>query len=84
MSGPARPVEFGVLPPDSEHCEYCEKPSAFRASGIQNVGFLVGIVGSMAGFREEPDIGSVSRISRLGGKCREWQVFLGWERCHEF
>ena len=49
----------------------------------RNVGFLVGNVGWMSGFLEEPDIGFANRISRLGRKCREWQVFLEGERCHE-
>jgi hypothetical protein len=47
---------------------------AHRAS---SVGFLAGNVGSVSGFLEEPDISYVNRISRLGRKCREGQVFLG-------
>ena len=42
-----------------------------------DVGFLAGNVGSVSGFLEEPDIGFANRISRLGRKFREWQVFLG-------
>src|SRR5450755_3529809 len=37
----------------------------------------------MSGFREEPDISFTNRMIRLWRKCREWQVFLGGERCHE-
>jgi hypothetical protein len=43
----------------------------------RNVGFLVGNVGWMSGFLEEPDISFYSKINGLHGKCREWQVFLG-------
>ena len=43
----------------------------------RNVGFLVGNVGWMSGFSKEPDIGFLSHINGLRGKCREWQVFLG-------
>ena len=49
----------------------------------RNVGFLVRNVGSVSGFSEEPDIGFLRRINGLHGKCREWQVFLARERCHE-
>jgi hypothetical protein len=49
----------------------------------RNVGFLVGNVGSMSGFLKEPDISFLSDINVLRGKCREWQVFLEGERCHE-
>jgi hypothetical protein len=50
---------------------------AFASFRQPDVGFLAGNVGSVAGFLEEPDIGFANRISRLGRKCREWQVFLG-------
>lgn len=50
----------------------------------RNVGFLVGNVGSMSGFFGKPDITFGNRINGLDAKCREWQVFLAGERCHEF
>jgi len=43
----------------------------------RNVGFLLGNVGLMSGFQMKPDIGFLSSINGLQGKCREWQVFLG-------
>jgi hypothetical protein len=49
-----------------------------------NVGFLAENVGWMSGFLEEPDISFANGIKCLGQKCREWQVFLGGEDCHEF
>jgi hypothetical protein len=49
----------------------------------QNVGFLERNVGWMSGFSKEPDICFLSHISVLRGKCREWQVFLEGESCHE-
>jgi hypothetical protein len=49
-----------------------------------NVGFLAENVGSMSDFLEEPDINLANGIKCLGRKCREWQVFLGGEDCHEF
>jgi hypothetical protein len=49
----------------------------------RNVGFLVRNVGSMSGFLKEPDISFRSDINGLRRKCREWQVFLEGECCHE-
>ena len=49
----------------------------WAGEGQRDVGFLARNVGSMAGFLEEPDISFANRFSRLGRKCREWQVFLG-------
>jgi hypothetical protein len=49
----------------------------------RNVGFLVGSVGSMAGFSKQPDISFTNRINCLERKCRKWQVFLAGESCHE-
>ena len=48
-----------------------------------NVGFLSVYVGWMSGFLKEPDIGFRRHINGLHGECREWQVFLARESCHE-
>ena len=48
-----------------------------------DVGFLVRNVGWMSGFSKEPDISFLNSINGLYGKCREWQVFLEGESCHE-
>jgi hypothetical protein len=45
----------------------------------RGVGFLAGNVGSVSGFREEPDTSFANRISRLDRKCRKCQVFLAGE-----
>lgn len=49
----------------------------------RNVGFLAVNVGWMSGFSKEPDISFFWHINALYGKCREWQVFLEGESCHE-
>jgi hypothetical protein len=49
----------------------------------QNVGFLGGNVGWLSGFSEEPDISFFRPINGLHGECREWQVSLARESCHE-
>jgi hypothetical protein len=49
----------------------------------RNVRFLARNVGWMSGFSKESDIGLFRLINGLRGKCREWQVFLEGEICHE-
>jgi hypothetical protein len=53
------------------------------SEGQRDVWFLTRNVGSVSGFLQEPDTSFANRLSSLGRKCRECQVFLVGESCGE-